>query len=90
MSTARRSLRSPEGAQVVDLDEALLHGCPDDERRDLETEADLLTTAFADGRSRSLDEMAWTLTRTAPPRARGGLRARRLAAVLRLRAKAAA
>lgn len=90
MRDARRYLRPPAGAQVVDFDEALLDGCPDDERHDLETEADLLTTAFADGPGRSLDEMAWTLTRTAPPCGRGGLRARRLAAVLRLRAKAAA
>lgn len=87
MTNARQRPRPTKGGELVDFDEALLQGCPADELSELRAEADLLTTAFADGARRSLDEMAWTLTRSAPPRGRGGLRARRLAAVLRLRGR---
>jgi hypothetical protein len=86
MRRARQAPHPGKGAELVDFDRAILEGCADDERRDLETEADLLTTAFS-ASPRSLDEIAWTITRTAPPRGLGGLRARRLAAILRLRAR---
>ena len=75
--------------QVIDFDEVLINACPPARRRELQAEAEILIQAF--GRAddpEALQRMAATLTRDAEQNQSDRVHARRLAAVLRLRAKA--
>jgi hypothetical protein len=82
--------QSPEKAEIVDFDEALLDACPEDVRSDLMSEASLLAQAFApEGRREQLEEMALALTAGSRDEEMGRAHARRLAAALRRLARGA-
>jgi hypothetical protein len=74
----------PVTGNVIDFDEALLDACPENDRRDLLAEAELLARAFApEKRREELHAMAATLTTGTRDDQLGRAHARRLAAALR-------
>lgn len=85
MSHPDPNLERPfQTSNVVDFDEAFLDACPEDERRNLLAEAELLARAFApEKRREELQAMAATLTAGARDDEVGRVHARRLAAALR-------
>lgn len=88
MPTARQSLRPETFGRVIDFDEGILETCAPGERGDLEAELAMLTSAFASADDpAALQRMARALNRTAGEARPERLRARRLAAMLRLRAR---
>jgi len=71
-------------AKVVDFDEAMLDACPDAERHDLMTEADLLARAFtSEGRPGEIARLAEDVQSGVPHLHQGRAYARRLVAALR-------
>jgi hypothetical protein len=90
MAKPQKRLRPEQTGQVIDFDEGLIKACPPHVRDELRSEADILTGAFAGEEDpTALRRMARSLVRTGSVESfEQRLHARRLAALLRLRAKA--
>lgn len=90
MAKPQKHCRPEPTGQVIDFDEGLILACPPHIRDELQCEADLLTDAFAGAEDpAALRRMARSLVRTGSVESfEERLHARRLAALLRLRARA--
>jgi hypothetical protein len=90
MPSPRHSLRPEPDGRVIDFDEGVVRTCSPDERAELEAELAMLTGAFARaGDAAALGRMAQALTRSGGQDRDERLHARRLAALLRLKARGA-
>ena len=88
MAEARKRPKPKLSAQVIDFDEGVVEACPSHVRDELRAEVDMLTSAFAQAENpAALNRMARSLIRGSCQDPEQRLHARRLAAMLRLRAK---
>lgn len=90
MPSARKNPRSEPAGEVIDFDEGVVQTCGPGEREELEAEIAMLTGAFARSEEpAALRRMAQALTRTGGDDHAHRLHARRLAALLRIKAREA-
>ncbi|HEX2561891.1 hypothetical protein [Phenylobacterium sp.] len=88
MPSARKNPKPEPPGQVIDFDEGVVQSCPPAMREELEAEIAMLTGAFASTDDpATLERMARSLTLTSGDDQGQRLHARRLASMLRLRAR---
>lgn len=88
MPRARKSPRARPLGEVIDFDEGLVATCPAPIRHELQAEAEMLTGAFVGSEDpKALRRMARALVRTGGQTRDERLHTRRLAAIIRLRAR---
>lgn len=91
MPSARKNPRPEPLGQVIDFDEGVVQTCGPGELAELEAEIEMLAGAFANSTdAAALNRMARALTQTSGDDRQQRFHARRLAALLRLKARDAA